>query len=236
MDSIGENGADVGDRQLKSEMFDQLASVGKALANGKRLELLELLAQGERGVDALAQAAGLGLSTASAHLQLLRRAGLVVTRREGTSIHYRLAGWDVARLLQSLCTIAESHAPAVEKARAAYLNTRPHPAHDAPEISRQELMNMADDAAVTVLDVRPEEEYAAAHIPGALSIPVEELAARIAEVPAGRQVVAYCRGAYCVLAYEAADTLHAAGRPARRLHGGMLEWRANDLPTESSAA
>lgn len=226
----------MGDRRLKSEMFDQLASVGKALGNGKRLELLELLAQGERTVEALANEAGLGLSTTSAHLQVLRRAGLVASRREGTRIGYRLAGWDVASVYEGLCILAKKHSPAAEKARADYLGAEHLTAAGAVEVSQEELLALADAGSVTVLDVRPEEEYAAAHIPGALSIPVDELPRRAAELPPDRQIVAYCRGAYCVLAYEAVDTLRAAGRAARRLRDGMLEWRAGGLPIEASTA
>jgi rhodanese-related sulfurtransferase/DNA-binding transcriptional ArsR family regulator len=229
----------VGDRQKKTVLFEQLARVGKALGSGKRLELLDLLSQGERSVENLAAAAGLGLSTASAHLQVLKQAGLVTTRREGTRIHYDLAGLDVARLYEQLRTVAGDRVAEVERAREDYLGTGHALAGegaDEREVSREELLARAQAGEVTVLDVRPPEEYAAAHIPGAVSIPVEELAQRLGELPAGQEVVAYCRGAYCVLAYEAVDLLRTQGRQARRLQDGMLEWRLDELPVDTGQA
>ncbi|MFI9816833.1 ArsR/SmtB family transcription factor [Saccharothrix variisporea] len=214
----------MGDRAAKSALFEQFARVGKGLASGKRLELLDLLAQGERTVEALARTAGLGLTTASAHLQTLRQAGLVATRRAGTKVYYRLAGDDVAALFAFVRRVANDHLPDVEAARATYLG----PATD--EVTRAELLDRVRSGEVTVLDVRPAEEYAAGHIPGALGIPLEELPARLAELPADREVVAYCRGAYCVLAHDAVRYLTAQGRPARRLEDGLLEWRLADLP------
>src|SRR5437660_8250281 len=157
----------MGDRAAKTALFDQFARVGKALASGKRLELLDLLAQGERTVEALARAADLGLTTASAHLQTLKQANLVTTRRAGTKIHYRLAGTDVAALYTLLRSVAHAHLPDVEAARAAYLGP------DAEQVTREELLRRAD-AGITVLDVRPREEYAAGHIPGAISVPLDE--------------------------------------------------------------
>ncbi len=213
----------MGDRAAKTALFDQFARVGKALASGKRLELVDLLAQGERTVDSLAQAAGLGLTTASAHLQTLKQANLVATRRAGTKIYYRLAGPDVATLFALLRTVANAHLPDVEAARVAYLGT------DAEQVTRAELLRRAD-SGVTVLDVRPREEYAAGHVPGAVSVPLDELADRLAELPANQEIVAYCRGAYCVLAHNAVRLLTKHGRRARRLADGMLEWRLADLP------
>lgn len=229
----------MGDRQRKTALFEQLARVGKVLGNGKRLELLDLLAQGERSVENLAAAAGLGLSTASAHLQVLKQAGLVATRREGTKVHYDLAGLDVARLYEQLRTVAGDRVAEVERARDDYLSTghsRPGEGPKEQEVSRDELLDRASRGEVTVLDVRPAEEYAAAHIPGAVSIPLEELHQRLGELPAGQEVVAYCRGAYCVLAYEAVDLLRTEGRPARRLEDGMLEWRLTELPVDTGQA
>ena len=217
----------MGDRDAKNALFEQLARVGKALGSGKRLELLDLLAQGERTVDSLARAAGLGLTTASAHLQTLKRAGLVDTRRAGTSIHYRLAGADVAALYVLAREVATAHLPDVGEARDGYLG----PATD--EITREELLRRARAGTVTVLDVRPREEYAAGHIPGAVSVPVDELAARLAELPADQEIVAYCRGAYCVLAHDAVRLLTDHGRRATRLDDGMLEWRLAALPVDS---
>ncbi|MDV2478553.1 metalloregulator ArsR/SmtB family transcription factor [Rhodococcus zopfii] len=220
----------MGDREKKTALFDQLARVGKALGNGKRLELLDLLAQGERSVEHLAATAGLGLSTASAHLQVLKQAGLVTTRRDGTRVHYALAGLDVARLYGSIRTVAADRIAEVARARDDYLHTGRPATDDDQEITREELLARATAGQVTVVDVRPAAEYTAAHIPGAVSIPLDDLARRLDELPPGQEVVAYCRGAYCVLAYEAVDLLRARGRAARRLQDGMLEWQLTDMP------
>ena len=219
----------MGDPARKAALFDQLARVGKALGSGKRLELLDLLAQGERTVDALARTCGLGITTASAHLQALKRAGLVATRREGTRIHYRLAGPDVAEAYVRLRDLAAVHLPDVAAARDAYLGP-----DDAEAVTRDELLRRVAAGAVTVVDVRPAEEYAAGHIPAAVSIPLGELPDRLAELPADVEVVAYCRGAYCVFSHEAVRLLAAHGRHARRLAEGMLEWRLADLPVETA--
>ncbi|UVJ41282.1 metalloregulator ArsR/SmtB family transcription factor [Arthrobacter sp. CJ23] len=223
----------MGDKTRKSELFEEFARVGKALANGKRLELLDLLSQGERSVETLASTAGLGLSTASAHLQTLRQGGLVTTRRDGNRIHYDLAGPDILALYSLVRSVAQEHVADVETKRVAYLGLGSGRA-GGEEITREELLARARAGTVTVLDVRPDEEYSAAHIPGAISIPLEELSGRLSELPGDREIVAYCRGAYCVLAYEAVDLLHAAGRQARRLHEGMLEWRLGGLAVEAS--
>jgi rhodanese-related sulfurtransferase/DNA-binding transcriptional ArsR family regulator len=215
----------VGDRRHKTALFEQFARVGKALASGKRLELLDLLAQGERDVASLATAAGLGMTTASAHLQTLRQANLVATRRDGTRIWYRLAGRDVADLYARVREVAQSHLPDVEAARIAYLGD-----DGGQPVTRDQLQQLARTTNVTVLDVRPREEYAAGHIPGAVSIPLDELADRLDDLPDDGHIVAYCRGAYCVLAHDAIRLLHAHGRHARRLADGMLEWRLAGLP------
>ena len=215
----------------KAALFEALATTGKALSSGKRLELLDLLAQGERSVDALAKAAGLGLTTASAHLQVLKQAGLVTTRREGTRIHYRLAGDDVAALYALLQQVARTHQPAAERARTAYLGP-----DDTDHLTREELLERVRAGTATVIDVRPAEEYAAGHIPGAVSIPLDELESRLAELPADAEIVAYCRGTNCVLAHDAVRLLAARGRTARRLADGMLEWRLAALPVETGAA
>ncbi|EID55059.1 ArsR/SmtB family transcription factor [Saccharomonospora xinjiangensis] len=222
----------MGDRDAKAVLFDQFARVGKALASGKRLELLDLLAQGERTVDALARTANLGLTTASAHLQTLKRANLVSTRREGTKVYYRLAGTDVAVLYAQLRAVAGAHLPDVEAARASYFGSGPS-ADSAEQVGRDELLRRVRSGTVLVLDVRPREEYEAGHIPGAVSIPVDELEDRLHDVPADQEVVAYCRGRYCVLAHDAVRLLHAHGRRARRLTEGMLEWRLAELPVET---
>src|SRR5665647_2518965 len=204
----------MGDRAAKTELFEQYARVGKALSAPKRLDLLDLLAQGERTVDALARAAGVGVSTASMHLQTLRPAGLVHTRKEGTSVHYRLAGDDVAGLYADLRDVAIAHLADADRARAAYLGG--DDIGEAEDVPREELLRRARSGQVVVLDVRPHHEYASGHIPGAVSVPLEELEQRLAELPADVQVVAYCRGAYCVLAYDAVRLLTRHGRSARR--------------------
>ncbi|MER6980829.1 ArsR/SmtB family transcription factor [Streptomyces carpinensis] len=217
------------DRASKSELYDAFAASGKALASGKRLELLDLLAQGERTVDALAKAAGLNLTTASAHLQILKQAGFVATRREGVRIHYRLAGDDVAQLFALLRKVAEAHQAAVPPARDAYLGD------GGDEVTREELAARAAAGRAVLLDVRPVEEYRAGHIPGAVSIPVEELADRIGELPDDAEIVVYCRGEYCALAYDAARLLTDRGRRAIRLNDGMLEWRLAEMPVDAGA-
>jgi len=214
----------MGGRDAKLALFEQFARVSKALGSGKRLELLDLLAQGERTVDAVARAAELRLTTASAHLRTLKQANLVATRRDGTKIYYRLAGTDVAALYALLRTVANAHLPDVEAAKAAYLGP------DAEQVTRAELLHRAKSGDVVVLDVRPREEYEAGHIPGAICVPVDELADRLADIPADQEIVAYCRGAYCVLAHDAVRLLTRHGRRARRLADGMLEWRLADLP------
>ncbi|WP_084958440.1 ArsR/SmtB family transcription factor [Thermoactinospora rubra] len=214
----------------KTALFEAFAQVGKALGNARRLELMELLAQGERSVEILAAAAGLGLTSASNHLQVLRQAGLVATRRQGTKVFYRLAGRDVAELWALIRQVAAAHLAEVDRARAAYLGPG-----DVEQITRAELLRRIRDGDVTVVDVRPREEYAAGHIPGALSIPVDELLDRLAELPEDGTVVAYCRGTYCVFAHEAVRTLLAHGRRAMRLEDGMLEWRLAGLPVATAA-
>ncbi|MTE17172.1 ArsR/SmtB family transcription factor [Nocardia aurantiaca] len=214
----------------KARLYEAFAASGKALASGKRLELLDLLAQGERTVEALASTAGLNLTTASAHLQTLKQAGLVTTRREGVRIHYQLAGDDVAQLLALLRKVAEAHQATVPGARADYLGE-----DGAREVTAAELVALADDSSVVVLDVRPVVEYLAGHIPGALSIPIEQLAERVSELPADTQVVVYCRGEYCALAYDAIRLLNTEGRNAVRLADGMLEWRLAGHPVAIGA-
>lgn len=211
----------------KDSLFDQIARVGKALGHGKRLELLDLLAQGERSVDHLAQAAGLGLTSTSAHLQTLKHGGLVVTRRDGARVLYRLAGRDVVELYARLRTVASAHLADVQAAVAAYLGEQ------TEEVTREELLErVAAGHVVTILDVRPQEEYDAGHIPGAVCIPVDELPDRLNELPPGREVVAYCRGAYCVFAHHAVRLLNRDGIQAKRMTDGMLEWYADGLPVE----
>lgn len=221
----------MGDRAAKDVLYAEFAAVGKALGSPKRLELLDLLAQGPRSVEDLARGAEVGLSTCSAHLQTLRHAGLVNTRRDGTRIYYSLAGDDVAALFDRLRAVAQVHRPHTEVARRAYLGPE-----DTERVGWEDLLRRASGGEVVVLDVRPEPEYAAGHLPGAVHIPLDELADRLAELPADREVVAYCRGAYCVLAHDAVRLLTAHGRQARRVAGGVLEWRLAGLPIEVGAA
>ncbi|NEE04771.1 ArsR/SmtB family transcription factor [Phytoactinopolyspora halotolerans] len=212
----------------KTHLYETFAATGKALASGKRLELLDLIAQGERTVEALATAARLNLTTTSAHLQTLKQAGLVRTRRDGVRVYYRLAGDDVARLFALLRKVAENHQAAVPAAREAYLGD-----DGATEVTQEELHARIQAGDVVVLDVRPAEEYRAGHIPGAVSIPVDQLADRISELPSDTETIVYCRGEYCVLAYDAVRMLADRGRRALRLHDGMLEWRLADLPVHT---
>jgi rhodanese-related sulfurtransferase len=215
----------------KDALFEQFARVGKALASPKRLELVDLLAQGERTVESLARSAAVGVTTCSAHLQTLKQARLVTTRREGTRVFYRLAGPDVAALYGHLQQVAAAHLADVTSAARDYLGP-----DDTEHVDRLELLRRARSGEVTVIDVRPAQEYAAGHIPGAVSVPLAELADRLDTLPADTVIVAYCRGAYCVLAHDAVRQLTAAGRAAARLQDGMLEWRLADLPVAGEGA
>jgi DNA-binding transcriptional ArsR family regulator len=209
----------------KTDLYDAMARTGKALASGRRLEMLELLAQGERSVHELATVGGLNMTTASAHLQVLRDAGLVASRREGTKVFYRLSGDDVAALVSQMFAVAEGHRPDVRSAKAAYLPD------DVRVMTREEVTAAAGSGEVVLLDVRPSEEFAAGHLPGAVSIPLPELAARLEEIPADVEVVAYCRGRYCVMSYEAVHLLNNRGRSAALLADGILEWRSDESGT-----
>jgi len=221
----------MGDAARKAELFEQLARVGKALGNGKRLELADLLGQGPRSVAELAAAAGLGVTTTSAHLQTLKQAGLVATHRQGTTIRYRLAGPDVAALYVRMRQVAAAHLADVDVARRSYVGD-----DDTEQIGRDELLRRAAAGEAIILDVRPGPEYAAGHVPGAISIPIEELTERLADLPTDIEIVAYCRGPYCVFAHEAVRLLTAHGRRAVRLADGMLEWRLAEQPVEVGAA
>lgn len=221
----------MGRRERKDEVFEQFARVGKALASAKRLELIDLLAQGERRVETLAKAANLGVTTCSAHLQTLKAAHLVDTRRDGVKVYYRLAGPDVAALYGHLQQVTATHLADLAPAAAAYLGP-----DDTEVVDRDELLRRARAGQVTVLDVRPAEEYAAGHIPGAVSVPLADLPDRLSELPADTEIVAYCRGAYCVLSYDAVRLLTARGRTARRLIDGVLEWTLADLPLTTTGS
>jgi len=210
----------------KQALFAQFAAVAKTLGHAHRLELLEQLAQGERSVDVLAQRTGLSIANASQHLQHMRRAGLVTNRRDGKFVYYRLVDDAVLDLLAALREIAERNVAEVGRVIDSYFNKR-----DGLEaVSRAELLARARAGTATILDVRPEDEFALGHLPGALNIPLRELEARLGEIDASQEIVAYCRGPYCVLSYEAVAKLRARGFKARRLEDGLPEWRAAGLP------
>jgi len=210
----------------KHALFIQFAAVAKALAHEHRLELIEHVGQGERSVERLAELSGLSIANASQHLQQLRRTGLVAARRDGKHVLYRLADDAVVTMLATLRGIAERTAGEVEKVVAGYFRKR-----DGMEaVSRKDLIRRLKDGTVTLLDVRPEDEFALGHLPGAVNIPLKELEKRLAELPKRREVVAYCRGPYCVLAFEAVAALRQRGFKVRRLEDGLPEWRAAGLP------
>lgn len=215
----------MGERPAKDALYAEFAAVGKVLGNAKRLELIDLLAQGPRSVEELATAAALGMSTCSAHLQTLREAGLVETRREGKRVYYSLVAADVAALWDQLRRVAQVHRPHTELARQAYLGPE-----DSVPVDTDELLRRLESGDAVVLDVRPGSEYAAGHLPGALHIPLDELESRLAELPRDREVVAYCRGRYCVLAPNAVRLLNAHGLTARRAAEGVLEWKVTGRP------
>jgi rhodanese-related sulfurtransferase/DNA-binding transcriptional ArsR family regulator len=213
-------------REAKDRLYEQFARTAKAASSPKRIELLELLAQGEHTVEALAQATGMGVTNTSSHLQVLRGARLVETRKDGTRVFYRLAGDEVAVFIVALRDLARSRLAEVGAVVRDYFVAR-----DALEpLSRSELVQRAGRGDVVILDVRPAAEFAAGHIPGALSVPLGELDATLARLPKRSQIVAYCRGPYCVLAPQAVERLRAKGYKARRLADGMPEWRMAGLP------
>lgn len=215
-------------RGVKAILHEGFAAVAKAAGHPHRLALLELLAQGERNVDTLADRVGLTVTNASQHLQSMRRAGLVSARREGKFTFYRLSDDSVLELLAALGRIAERRAAEVQNVVRDYFRER-----DALEpVSRAELKKRLKAGDVTIIDVRPREEYALGHIPGAINVPPGELKQRLSALPRGREIIAYCRGPYCVFAFEAVAALRGRGFEARRLEDGMPEWRAAGLPTE----
>lgn len=210
----------------KQAILAEFAGVARAIGHAHRLELLEHLGQGERSVEALADRVGLSFANASQHLQQLRRAGLVANRREGKFVLYRLADDGVVGLLTALRQQAERNLAEVDRIRRSYYAER-----DSLEpVSRQELLDRVGAGLVTVLDVRPADEFAHGHLPGAVNIPLGELQHRLAELDPDREVIAYCRGAYCIFAFEAVAALRAGGRPARRLVDGFPEWKAAGFP------
>ena len=219
-------------RSPKLALFAQFAAVAKSLGHAHRLELLEQIAQGERSVEVLADRTSLSIANASQHLQHLRRAGLVTNRRDGKYVYYRLGDEAVLELLAALRRIAEQNIAEVERIIRSYFNDR-----DSLEpMSRNELLEQSRLRAVTVLDVRPPDEFALGHLPGAVNIPLRELEARLAELDPAQEIVAYCRGPYCVLSYEAVAALRARGFKIRRLEDVLPEWRAAGLPIVTGTA
>jgi ArsR family transcriptional regulator len=213
----------------KRALYDSFASVAQALAHGHRLELLEHVAQGERSVEDLAQVAGLAFANASQHLLVLRRAGLVRSRKDGKRVLYRLADDAVLDLVAGLRRIAESNLAEARDVIAGYFQAR----DNMEPVSRTELAQRLRRKAVTVLDVRPAGEFALGHLAGAINIPVKELLRRLDDLPRGKEIVAYCRGPYCVLSFEAVSLLRGKGFKARRLQDGYPEWKAAGLPVRS---
>lgn len=214
----------------KNDLFAQFAEVAKALGHAHRLVILELLAQRERSVEALAESAKLSIANASQHLRLMRRAGLLASRRDGKHILYRLSDPAVLDLVAALQRVGEHNVAEVREIVGGYFHQR-----DSLEpVSRQELARRLEDGLATVLDVRPEDEFAAGHLPQAVNVPLRELARRLRDLPKDREVVAYCRGPYCVLAFEAVALLREHGFKVRRLEDGFPEWRAAGLPVATA--
>jgi len=216
------------EQNFKSDLFEQFARIGKALSSGKRLEMLEFLAQGERSVEQLARMTGLAVANTSQHLQLLRQVGLVTARKEGLYVYYRVAGDGIVRLLAALRAVGEEHVADVDRLVKLFLDSK----DNLEPVPAKELWQRVKQGLVTVLDVRPPEEYAQGHIRGAINVPVTELKKRLHQIPAGQEVVAYCRGPYCLLAYEAVQVLRKKGIKARRLEDGYPEWKSAGLPVD----
>src|SRR3954470_10465571 len=210
----------------KREVFANLARVGTALSSPTRIEFLELLAQAERSVEQLARLTGATVANTSQHLQKLRQAGLIVGRKEGLYVFYRLAGDEVVQMLSAMSRVGEAYVAEVEQIVRLYFARK----DELEPVPAKEVLERARKGLVTILDVRPPEEFAAGHLPGAVNIPVHELDKRMKELPKGREVIAYCRGPYCLMSFEAVEKLRKKGLSARRLENGMPEWRARGLP------
>lgn len=213
----------------KRDLFVQLARIGTALSSGVRLEFLELLAQGERSVDDLSTLTGTAVANTSQHLQKLRQAGLVVGRKQGQFVFYRVASDKVMHLLTALTQAGEAHDAEIERIVRLYFLSK----DDFEPVPAVELLDRVRKGLVTVLDVRPPEEFEAGHVPGALNIPIQQLEKRLLELPKRREVVAYCRGPFCLMSYEAVQLMRKRGLKARRLQDGMPEWRVAGLPIET---
>lgn len=212
----------------KERLYEAIGRVAAALASAGRLQILEFVAQGERSVEALARMTGLSVANTSKHLQALRQAGLVNARKEGLRVFYSIAGDDVSGLLASLRGVAEHRAADVERLLRTWLAHR----DELEPVPAREVLARLKSGLVTVLDVRPEEEFAAGHLPGAINVPVEKLEGLLSKLPKRKEVVAYCRGPYCLMSFEAVDALRKRGFKAKRLQDGFPEWRAAGLPVE----
>ncbi len=217
------------DHDIQSQILSETANLGRTLGQAHRLNLLETIAQGERSVERLGELTGLSIANASQHLQHLRRAGFVQTRRDGKRVLYRLGDGPVLELLTALRQYVEHQRTEI----GAFVDDSRHQLNRVEGISRHQLLKRLEQEAVTLLDVRSEEEYALGHLPGALNIPLEELESRLAELPLDHEIVAYCRGPYCVLSVDAVTALCAKGLNARRLERGFLDWRAAGLSVET---
>jgi rhodanese-related sulfurtransferase len=215
-------------RKPKQALYEQFAIVAKALGHSQRLELIEHLAQGARSVDLLATKVGLPIANVSQHLQTLRRAGLVQAEREGKFVNYRLADDTVLSLFASVRTVAERHLAEVDRIVQGYFQAR----DDMEPVTREELAARLRDGLVSVIDVRPPDEFALGHVPGAINVPLADLQARLPEIDPDREIVAYCRGPWCVMSFEAVAALRKRGFQARRLEDGLPEWKAAGLPVE----
>jgi rhodanese-related sulfurtransferase len=216
-------------RQFKDAIYEQLSRLGKAISAPKRLELLDLLCQGPRTVEALAQQADLTVANASQHLQVLRAARLVDAEKKGLYVEYQLADKEVCRFFLALRTLGRVRLAEMEQVAREYFERR----GTMEAVDTDELLRRVKSGEVTVLDVRPVEEYRAGHIPGALSVPVEELKSRLKELPKRREIVAYCRGPFCVMAAEAVELLRKKGFKAHRLEQGVVDWRARGWRVEA---
>ena len=211
---------------MKGSLYEQLGRVALALGSASRLQILEFVAQGERSVEALSAMAALSHANTSKHLQALRQAGLVTARKQGLRVYYRLAGDDVVSLISALRLVAEHRVAEVERLVRLWLAHR----DEMEPVPATELLERAKKGLVTVLDVRPPEEYAAGHIPGAINVPVNKLESVLSKLPKRKEVIAYCRGPYCLMSFDAVEKLRKRGLRARRLANGLPEWRAAGLP------